>query len=109
MFILYHCADENPSKFIKYVLKNPIKTATNEVITNVITIDLRTLPNLLGCFILPIDVDIVKNIKGTIIIINKLINKVHKLGKIQNKDIPDSTVIKLLIKQNKKLKLIYNY
>ena len=53
----------------------PINTLTKEVIINTNIILPNILPNLLGCFILPIDVVIVKNINGTIIVNKRLINK----------------------------------
>ena len=47
-------------------------------LTNIPIIVINILPSLFGSFILPIEVLKVKNIKGTIIVSNKLINKVPK-------------------------------
>ena len=62
------------TKFIP-VLKVPIKTLINEVIMKTTITEIRIFPSLLGCFIFPIEVVIVKNIKGTIIVSSRLINK----------------------------------
>ena len=56
----------------------PIKTLISDVKTNIPIIVINILPSLFGSFILPIEVLKVKNIKGTIIVSNKLINKVPK-------------------------------
>ena len=57
------------------VLIIPIPTLIKEVNINTIVIVVRIFFNLLGCFIFPIEVDIDKNISGTIITNNKFINK----------------------------------
>ena len=58
-----------------FVTINPIITLISEVIINTIIIDINILPIFFGSFILPIDVDIVKNTSGIIITSNKFKNK----------------------------------
>ena len=50
----------------------------NEVIINTPMVEVITFPNLLGCFILAIDVVIVKKINGTITTNHKFMNKSPK-------------------------------
>ena len=63
------------TNFIEYVIARPIKQAISDVIKNITNVEVITFPNLLGCFILAMEVVIVRNISGTIITNNKLINK----------------------------------
>ena len=51
----------------KYVLANPTSTAIIDVKINTPIIVTNILPSLFGCFILEIDVVIVKKMRGTII------------------------------------------
>ena len=53
----------------------PTPTLTSDVNINTSNIVTSILPILLGCFILPIEVVMVKNISGTIITSNKFKNK----------------------------------
>ena len=61
--------------FTKYVLANPINTATIDVKTNTSNIEPIIFPILFGCFIFDIAVVMFKNISGIIITNNRFKNK----------------------------------